>query len=549
MRRSLAGALALALAAGPAAAADRAVGDLLDANAAAHGAAGLGAVFDGSRAAGGDAIVVVPRSSAARAGAVAALAKSSATAAAATAAAPVVSPTPASGISDGWLGPYREGDFVLGTGRCPSCRGPLEGKWYFLDDVIATPKSGPPAIVWIGSHRLFEHATLLADGLHVRLADGTVMPFQLVPRLATNQSWYDASSLAYLRGRTLRIRGEIAEIGGVPTLVARTLWPEDFRLDPARLRESMADATSRGIDGLVAADDGGAKKPFQQELLWERPGEGRDWDGRPVMGFMLNGAQGDDDEAKAGHFSMFTGRVGPHGSMADWMFDNFYDMDTVSEKGIISAMVPMDKYMTDLNAGQSWYRPTDMLVFVMKDDSLTLKIQELFKQRYAQYYAHTIRYDHTKNPCTALIVDPLAQEGWHYPKDGPTPKIVARLFASFVSRIGGGPKAGAEVYGLLRQEPTHLFPRAAFDSLGGDVLSLEGAYGAEPLGRELDPFEKALRDGLLAVVWVRIPQIPSSRAYGADPAGGVLDYFRRVPLDRSKWRTVPTPPRPFPPPH
>ena len=380
----------------------------------------------------------------------------------------------------------------------------------------------------------------------MRLKDGSVLPFELAAKIESNRSYFDASSLAFYQGRAVRIRGEYAQRGGVRTLVARTIWPEDFRIDPTRI--GSADVKGKDdVDALVGADKGGAKAPFQTKLLWEKPGAGRDWAGQPVMGFMLNGGQGDDDESLAGHFSMFTGRFGAGGSMADWMFDNFYDMDQVSEKGIIASMVPMDKYMADLNSGQSWYRPTYMLVLVMKDGRLPLQMQEKFKDLYAKYYAHQIKYDHTTNPCTALVVDPVRQAGWDFPEQGKTPVLLAKLFSGLVGLKD--PAAGKAVYESMRQEPTHLFPRAAFDSLGGDVLSLAGAYGAEPLGRQLSAFEKSLAEDLLAVVWVRLPQIPSSRAFGNDAAGGVMDYFHRAPLDHSKWKIVPTSPRPYPPPH
>lgn len=519
-----------------AAARDQALGNLLDARTAAA------AVFDGSRFAAPAGAVVVPAYGSRPAAVLAPAAPRTQPQAAAVA----VQPQSARGISGGYLGLYPEDDFVLGTGRCAQCRGPVEGKWYLLDEVIATPKAGPPALVWIGSNEMIEGAAISEDGRTVRLKDGTVLPLELTGKIASNRSYFDAASLAFYRGRTLRIRGEYAERGGVRSLVARTIWPEDFRIDPARI--DTADVKGKDdVDALVGADQGGARGPFQTKLLWERPGAGRGWEGKPVMGFMLNGAQGDDDEALGGHFSMFTGRFAAGGSMADWMFDNFYDMDQVSEKGIIASMVPMDKYMADLNSGQSWYRPTAMLVLVMKDQRLPLQLQERFKDRYAKYYAHEIKYDHTYSPCTAQIVDPLRQEGWAFPEQGKTPDLVARLFSKLIGIKD--PEAGKSVYELLRQEPTHLFPRAAFDSLGGDVLSLAGAYGSGPLGRALSPFEQALAEDLLAVVWVRLPQIPSSREFGRDAAGGVIDYFHRAPLDRSQWKTVPTVPRPYPPPH
>ncbi|MBI5595971.1 MAG: hypothetical protein HY928_07770 [Elusimicrobia bacterium] len=528
----------LALAA-PAWSSDAVLGTLLDARAPAAAPA----VFDGSRA--GRAAPLPVRAEAPDGAAGPAALERGAPPVAPRTPAPSA-PRPARGVSDGFIGLYPESDFELGTGRCEACRGTREGKWYFLDEVIATPKTGPEGVVWLGSPELVRGARLSADGRSATLEDGSVVALALADRLPSNRSVFDASSLAYLRGRTVRIRGEFVELRGVRTLVARTLWPEDFRLDPSGL--AAADAgTLSGIDGLIAADKGGARGEFQTKLLWERPGAGRAWEGKPVMGFMLNGAQGDDDESLAGHFSLFTGRVGPGGSMADWMFDNFYDMDSVSEKGIVAGMVPMDKYMADLNSGQSWYRPTYMLVMVMKDARVPLEFSEAFKRRYADYYAHRIKYDRTLSPCTAQIVDPLREGGWTFPAQGPTPSLVARLVAGLAG--GTDPKTREELYRMLRQEPTHLYPRAAFDSIGGDLLSLAGAYGADPLGRELSALEKRIAEDLEAVVFVRLPQIPSSRRFGRDPAGGFVDYFRRVPMDRSKWETVPTSPRPYPPPH
>jgi hypothetical protein len=82
---------------------------------------------------------------------------------------------------------------------------------------------------------------------------------------------------------------------------------------------------------------------------------------------MLNGAQGDDDEAHGGHFALMTGRVGAQGAIDDWLVNNFYTLDSESEKGIIAAVVPLDNYLGDLNSGQAWYRPSYMLVASLKD--------------------------------------------------------------------------------------------------------------------------------------------------------------------------------------
>ncbi len=466
------------------------------------------------------------------------------TAAAPAAAPAAVEPSSARGLTSGYLGLYPEDDFELGTGRCALCRAPEQGKWYFPDDVIATPKSGPVGLVWIGSPEMVPGVKLSEDGRFATLKDGTVVPFALTEKIESNRSYYDESSLAYMRGRTVRIRGEFVEVDGVRTLVARTIWPEDYRIDASNLKEADA-KNSADIDALVAADKGGAKKPFETKLLWEKPDAGRDWEGKPVMGFMLNGAQGDDDEALAGHSSLFTGRYGPGGSMADWMFDNFYDMNTVSEKGIIASMVPMDKYMTDLNSGQSWYRPSYMLVMIMKDARVPSKFQAAFTEQYAKYYSQELKYDKSHKNCTALIADPVREEGWKFPETGATPSLIAKLISKTVGLKD--PEAGKQIYQSLREEPTRSFPRASFNAVGGDLLSMVGVYEADPVGREYSPLEKMIKEDLEAILFVRMPQIPSNRKFGREPVGGVVDYFMRAPKDRSKWETVPSYPRAFPP--
>ncbi len=505
------------------------------------------AAFDGSRLFGGGVAVpvAVPVAGAWRRASSLPAAVPAAMPDAAPAQAPVAGEK-ARALTSGFLGLYPEADFDLGTGRCLACNAPVQGKWYFPDEVIATPKTGAAGLVWIGSNEMLEGVKLSEDGTTATLKDGTIVPFALVPKIDSNRSFYDASSLEYMRGRTVRVRGEFVETGGVRTLVARTIWPEDYRIDAANLGEADA-KNAAGIDALVAADKGGATKEFQTRLLWERPGVNRVWSGMPVMGFMLNGAQGDDDEALAGHSSLFTGRYGPGGSMADWMFDNFYSMDVVSEKGIISSMVPMDKYMADLNSGQSWYRPSYMLVMIMKDARVPLQLQEAFKAQYAKYYAQDIKYDKTHKNCTALIADPVREEGWKFPETGGTPSLIARLVSKAAGLAAKDPAVAEQIYQSLREEPTRSFPRASFNAVGGDLLTLAGAYDAEPSGRKFSPLENMIREDLVAILFVRLPQIPSSRKFGREPVGGVVDYYMRAPKDRSTWQTVPSVPRPFPP--
>lgn len=462
---------------------------------------------------------------------------------------PPAAPVAESGrISGGHIGLYPESDFELTTGRdCGSCLAPKEGAWYFLDEVIAVPKAGEPSLVWIGSTRMFEGARIAPDGKSVTLADGTALALSLVPQYQHNASYYDASTTRFFQGRTVRIRGELVEENGVRRLVARTIWPEDFKIEFGSLQSQSA-STEDDIRALVQQDEGGAQAPFLSRLLWSKGGAAGDWAGRPVLGVMLNGAQGDDDEAHYGHFSLMTGRFGPGGELADWMFSNFYSLDQVSEKAILPALIPMDKYLADLNSGQSYYRPTYVLAAVLKDDRTARSLQERYRELYAKYYAHEVVFDRTTKPCTGLIMDEVRGEGWNVPARGPSNVLSAGLLSAIMAIGSMDPGAGKEIWNTMRQETTRLSPRVAFEAVGEDLLNLGGA-GGTAVERRLTPFEKLLQEDLEAVLFIRLPQIPSSRAFGRDPAGTIYEYFGRVPLDRSKWQVHPTPARPFPPPH
>ena len=41
---------------------------------------------------------------------------------------------------------------------------------------------------------------------------------------------------------------------------------------------------------------------------------------------------------------------------------------TFALTSILAAMLPLDNYLADVNSGQSWYRPSYMLVAVLRND-------------------------------------------------------------------------------------------------------------------------------------------------------------------------------------
>jgi hypothetical protein len=55
-----------------------------------------------------------------------------------------------------------------------------------------------------------------------------------------------------------------------------------------------------------------------------------------------------------------------------------------------------------------------------------------------------------------------------------------------------------------------------------------------------------MAEDIEALVYVRIPQFPSSRAMGQAPVASLDEFMARAPADRSQWKVVPTDPRPFP---
>ncbi len=56
-----------------------------------------------------------------------------------------------------------------------------------------------------------------------------------------------------------------------------------------------------------------------------------------------------------------------------------------------------------------------------------------------------------------------------------------------------------------------------------------------------------LAEDIEAIVWVRVPQLPSSRAWGDYAVVTGREYEARLPADRSRAKIIPVPARPFPP--
>ena len=458
-------------------------------------------------------------------------------------------------------------DFEITNGQCGDCTAIPQAKWFFQSETIALPKSGCPLagfernlpalddlagwakatptgsarayppLIWLGAPTVENSVELLADGAAIRSGKGQV-PLQLVKRLPLNGSWFDQHSLAFFRGQPLKMRGNWVD----SNFVARTLWPQKFRL-PETPESKPLVADPLALRAWVRAlPQGGAQSPFAVESVWRRPGSGGPRPGQPVVGLMLNGAQGDDDEAHGGHFAAMTGEVGEQGAIDDWLVYNFYTLDSESEKGIIAAPVPLDNYLGDLNSGQAWYRPSCMLVATLKDERTVVHLDAAMVRVFSQFYRHQFAYQHTRANCAGISVSTLRILGWQIPVRGPEGWLKGVFGLPLVAVQEASLSKGKAIFDYMTEDQTRLYPAAAFEEMGADLLQLVTGK----TGRQLNEYERLLAEDIEEIMLVRVPQFPSSRAWGDYPIVSSDEYLARVPKDPALQKIISVPARPFP---
>ena len=475
-------------------------------------------------------------------------------------------------LDNEFIGLLPSDGFRLRTGTCADCTVPKQNLWYFENEAIAVPaRAGSaagfskdsdrnsdvaawaatseaaqlshPSVVWIGAPSILDGASIMPGAQALRTADGQELGFRLVPKLATNRSYANAATFDFFKGRALRMRGTLASQDGRPVFTARTIWPADFALETAGLKSEPLQNASDLTNYVRAPNQ--QQSGVDTRLLWERhPGAARAWQDKPVLGIMLNGAQGDDDESLGGHFAVATGRLGARGDWSTWAVNNFYNLDSVSEKGILAGTVPMDNYLMDVNSGQQYYRPSTMLVAVLNNGRTALAYQGGVQRVFNHFYRHDFRYRHAAANCTGISVDVFEALGWHIPKRGPTAPLTSLGAYAYVAGKDMSLAGGRKIYDYLNEEQTRLLPAVAFDAIGQDLLRIVGATGAAP--RTLSAYERQLSDDVEAILLVRIPQIPSSRAMGSAPVFSFDEFRARVPDDQADWKIVPVDARPFP---
>lgn len=444
---------------------------------------------------------------------------------------------------DAPLGLHDAAGFRLATGdRAGEALEP-PARFLFRDETIALPRAPQPSLpplVWIAAPERRTGARLSADGHAIRWG-GAREAATLVPKIALNRSWADDSTFRWLDDRPVTVRGRATPSGAFEI---RTLWPDDWRPDLEAPVDPLdaPDGPERALRRLVRAEQGGARSAFSTRVLWARDPHRLDGAGRPVIGLLLNGSQGDDDEAWGGHFAIVTGRLGADGRIADLLAANFYSLDVESEKGILAAPVPLDNYLADLNAGQAWYRPSVLALAILADDRAAAHVDRGLSRVYPDFWSRRLPYRHTTMNCAAISIDALRTLGWPVPARASPDRARAWLALPVKLATEGGLATARIAFEYLAEEPARLFPAVAFEAGVADLLRL--ATTGERAGD--GPLARWLAADLLGLVVMRFPQIPSSRAFGSFPVASPREYLDAWPADPSKVQLVPLPPRLFP---
>lgn len=399
------------------------------------------------------------------------------------------------------------------------------------------PREYPP-LVWLGAPERIRHARLAGDAASLRVA-GATRALRFVERLATNACWFDASSAAFFALRDVSIRGHRDDA----TFVARSIWPEDWRLGPKpppSIALPPAGSAQLALRALLRTG-AATTMPFAAGTLWERT-RGAPWQDRAALAFVLNGAQSDDDEAHAGHLSIAVGRIASDGDLGDWLVDSFYPLDSISEKGILAAPVPFDRYQGDLNSGQSWYRPSWLLVAVLDDERAAVRVQSALGRLYRQYWRGQLRYYHPTDNCTSIAVDVLRTLGLPIPAAGPTARWTAWLGLPWLIARERSVAQGRVAYDYLVTERTRLLPAVALEAIFAALWRLAQQGSATDDG----PLAREIAADLSAIAWLALPQLPSNRARGDVPVVSLNEYRARLPKDPAQRKIIPLAPRPLP---
>jgi hypothetical protein len=140
-----------------------------------------------------------------------------------------------------------------------------------------------------------------------------------------------------------------------------------------------------------------------------------------------------------------------------------------------------------------------------------------------------------------MSIDTLRAAGLSVPLLGPTSRLGAWIaLPALIVRERSLAKARI-AFDYLVTERTRLLPALALEAVYDALMRL-----TRPDAASSGLLDRELARDLVALAWLAIPQLPSSRAQGSPPVFSLAEYRTRLPRDRAKLKAVPVPPRPFP---
>ena len=203
--------------------------------------------------------------------------------------------------------------------------------------------------------------------------------------------------------------------------------------------------------------------------------------------------------------------------------------------------MPLDNYLADLNSGQAWYRPSHLLIAVLRDARAPALVQAALNRVYNQFWRHQLVYRHATMNCASISVDVLRRIGWPIPARGPASRWLAAIaFPWLVVKERSIDKART-AFDYLWEDQTRLLPAAAFEEIGASLVAL--ATAADRIATGPTNLEQMIAEDLEALLLVRIPQFPSSRVFGDAAVITPWEFLSRLP---KVPQIVPVPERPFP---
>ena len=420
--------------------------------------------------------------------------------------------------------------------------------WYFADEWVGVDTLRMPSLpFWLAAPEHYSGIKIQIDKSTLVFADATCRKYTLTAALPSNPTFINDATLQYFSQRLVSIRATIEssnESSKAPsetpiengecneTLQLRTIWPQDWRLLDS---ETQTVAHWRNV---IAVGTANASKKFTSYEIWKRQQAEMP---RSFLGLILNGAQGDDDEAHGGHLALVFGDWQKNGDISQWWVANFYNPDVVSEKGILPAITTLDNYLCDLNCGQQQYRPSWLIGCALADELPVERIYASLHETMNALYSHAFVYQHTVNNCTGLTMDALRYAGLNVPMKGPSSRLLAPFLFLYKLVQERNWEAAKSAFQYFNAERTRLLPYVGFKHSIRHIMRI--LRGKMLPASEL---EASLLSNTCAVYGMHFPQIPSARPLGREPVSSVFQYQNRVPGKRENWKIIPVPPRPFP---